>query len=608
MKNIRLYKRAFSDLFHLGKKYHFLLIIQSAVSSSTPFIGFIYVTQIIAALSNSQMNRIPALIIQYLTLTFLLQWISSMLQPVFEREDAILMRKLYAIPQKKMLTMQYRYAEDSEIREKLDFINRNNVSSQSSLPILKVRMKMVLAGFFSTIWGVILLFPLFTVDVSNLPDQYWFLNPFMILIGFAGMLGFSIWVQVGQSKKSGKYLIELFEKVARINAVYSYEDDILQDVQSGKEIRLYQLTDKMLKNVEEDDAFSLKIVAANYKLFKKMIIPTSGLFQIMNYLIYAYIGVLVLLGALPIALIIQLSSALSQMVSVFPGTIQHLMMMFSAPDTLAEYYAFLDLPDEKVIGSLPVEKRLDHQYHFKLDQVSFAYPGTEERVLKNLTGTFEVGKKYAVVGENGSGKTTFIKLLTRLYEPTSGEIKLNKINARKYDLREYFDLFGVVFQDYHLLGFSLGQNISVQPGYDTEQGMHTLEQLGLASHIKALPKQLDTYISTEFDESGVNFSGGQQQKIAIARALYKDAPVMVLDEPTAALDPITEFEIYQHFDQLVQDKTAFYISHRLSSAKFCDEILVFDRGEIVQRGSHKELVEEDGKYQELWNAQAQYYQ
>src|SRR5699024_5672693 len=217
-------------------------------------------------------------------------------------------------------------------------------------------------------------------------------------------------------------------------------------------------------------------------------------------------------------------------------------------------------------------------------------------------------KKYAIVGENGSGKTTFIKLLMRLYDPTSGEITLNKIDSQKYKLTEYFQLFSVVFQDFRLLGLTLGQNIAVSQDYDADLAMTTLDEVGLADFSKTLPKELDTHLGKEFDNRGVQLSGGQAQKVGMSRALYKDAPIMILDEPTAALDPVAEFEIYQKFDQIVEDKTAFYISHRLSSCRFCDEILVFDNGEIVQKGSHEELVKQPGKYYDLWHAQAQYYQ
>lgn len=330
--------------------------------------------------------------------------------------------------------------------------------------------------------------------------------------------------------------------------------------------------------------------------------------QILNFFTYALIGIRVILGFLPVGSIIQLSSALSQLLTNLPDLIQHVSMILSQPQALVDFYEFMDLPEEKSVGTLPVEKRLDNEYELAVKDLSFAYPDTDELILKDLNIDFEVGKKYAIVGENGSGKTTFIKLLMRLYEPSNGEVLLNKIDANKYKLTEYFQLFSVVFQDFRLLGLNLGQNIAVNQSYDAELAMSNLKEVDLDDFINTLPKGLNTHLGKEFDNSGVQFSGGQSQKVAMARALYKDSPVMILDEPTAALDPVAEFEIYQKFDEIVEDKTAFYISHRLSSCRFCDEILVFDNGEIVQRGSHEELVDKPGKYHDLWHAQAQYYQ
>ncbi|WP_186805132.1 ABC transporter ATP-binding protein [Alkalibacterium kapii] len=565
-------------------------------------------TRIVDALSRSNMGVVPSLVFQYLSILLVLQLIAGWLEPLVDNEESLFLRKLFAEPNKKMLSMHYHYAESSEVREQLEIINRSMMSSQSSLPMLNVRIKEMMPGVISVIWGITLLTPLFKVNVSSLPDGFMWMHPVVILAVFVTLIGISIVIQTKISKKSSERLTEMLSELKLSNAIFFYEDQILEDVKSGKEIRLYNLTDKMIANKKRDSNHTEKLLSSNYKKFRRMIIPTSGLFHIMTYLTYAYVGILVLLGTLPVALIIQLSSALSRMISALPDVIQHGMMMISSPEELKSYYAFMDLPDEEVVGSLPVEKRLDNDYTFDIENLSFAYPGSEEFVLKNITEAFEVGKKYAIVGENGSGKTTFIKLLTRLYEPTEGKIKMNKIDTKKYDLKEYFNLFGVVFQDYHLVGFSLGQNISVAPTYDKERVMATLVKVGLGTFVRTLPDQLDTYLGTEFNDSGVNVSAGQEQKIAIARSLYKDAPVMILDEPTAALDPLTEFEIYQNFDKLVQDKTAFYISHRLSSSKFCDEVLVFDKGEIIQRGSHEDLVKTEGKYQDLWNAQAQYYQ
>ncbi len=221
---------------------------------------------------------------------------------------------------------------------------------------------------------------------------------------------------------------------------------------------------------------------------------------------------------------------------------------------------------------------------------------------------FEIGKRLAVVGMNGSGKTTFIKLLCRLYDPTEGVILSNGIDIRKYNYREYMDIFSVVFQDFKLFALKLGENVAASVSYEQDRVVDCLEKAGFSERLAKLENGIETYLYKDYQKKGVEISGGEAQKIAIARALYKDAPFIVLDEPTAALDPIAEVEIYSKFDEIAGDKTAIYISHRLSFCKFCDEILVFHNGVVIQQGTHEELVADaQGKYYELWHAQAQYY-
>ena len=255
-----------------------------------------------------------------------------------------------------------------------------------------------------------------------------------------------------------------------------------------------------------------------------------------------------------------------------------------------------------------MEKRSDNEYEIEFHDVSFRYPGTETDVLRHVSLKFNIGQKMAVVGRNGSGKTTMIKLLCRLYDPTEGFITLNGIDIRKYDYEDYLGIFSVVFQDFKLFSFSLGQNVAASVSYDARRVQECLHKAGLEDRMDRMPKGLDTVLYKDFEEDGVEISGGEAQKIALARALYKNAPFIILDEPTAALDPLSEFEIYSHFDQIVGDKTAVYISHRLSSCRFCSDILVFDEGRLIQRGSHDQLVADRlGRYYELWHAQAQYY-
>ena len=221
---------------------------------------------------------------------------------------------------------------------------------------------------------------------------------------------------------------------------------------------------------------------------------------------------------------------------------------------------------------------------------------------------FQIGKRLAIVGENGSGKTTFIKLLCRLYDPQEGQILLNGIDIRKYRYDDYMRIFSVVFQDFQLICQPLGANVAGSLDYDRQRVQQALVDAGFGDRLATMEKGLDTMLYKDLTQDGVEVSGGEAQKIAIARALYKNAPFIILDEPTAALDPIAEAEIYAKFDDIAKGKTVLYISHRLSSCKFCDEIAVFANGSVIQQGTHQDLLaDETGKYSQLWNAQAQYY-
>ena len=275
---------------------------------------------------------------------------------------------------------------------------------------------------------------------------------------------------------------------------------------------------------------------------------------------------------------------------------------------LATTFRYLDMPNAMYQGSLTTEKRADRNYQVEFRNVSFRYPGSESWALRNVSMKFRVSKRLAIVGENGSGKTTFIKLLCRLYDPQEGEILLNGIDIRKYRYDDYMNIFSVVFQDFQLISQSLGSNVAGSMRYDPQRVEKALTDAGFGPRLKTLPKGLETQLYKDYSEDGIEISGGEAQKIAIARALYKNAPFIILDEPTAALDPMAEAEIYAKFNEISGDKTAIYISHRLSSCKFCDEILVFHQGAIVQQGTHEALLSrKDGKYAQLWNAQAQYY-
>lgn len=381
--------------------------------------------------------------------------------------------------------------------------------------------------------------------------------------------------------------------------------------QNGKDIRIYDGTelvkawtsDVLKRKVVRDNALKYgSLGEGGYAFCRNML---RGAVEGAAYLI---VGILAIAGAMSIGSVVRLAGCLRNFMYGFVELICSLDDLGMRAHQQVSTFEFFELEDEMYKGRLPMEKRSDNQYQIEFRNVSFKYPGSQVYALKNFSMKLKIGEKLAIVGMNGSGKTTMIKLLCRLYDPDEGEILLNGVNIKKFKQEEYSTLFSVVFQDYNLFPFKLGQNVALDTHYDVEKVEKCLRDAGFGDRLQEMPEGLDTYLYTDYDDSGVQISGGEAQKIALARAIYKDSPFILLDEPTAALDPLSEYEIYTHFDQIVGSKTAIYISHRLSSCRFCGKIAVFHEGRLVQLGSHKELVADtEGKYYEMWNAQAQYY-
>lgn len=605
MKKYQQFIRAFKDIFKISGNYYIWFIMQSFIEVSIPFVNFLYMSRVLAALTQERYEQVSQLIIQYLVIFAVMQIILAILSPRVRTYREMINYQIRQEPAKKMMNLQFVHADANKTHELLHQVNRDMITTNSSILNISHHIDAFIKAVMTVTWAVILILPLFTSDTQFNEQWQWFGTAWPNVILFALIILTAI-LQMYLVKRYMSVLDQDSEEIRIANGVYYHVINQMLNPESGKEIRLYNLAGKMREIYLQSNRY----IKDWFTRFTSGVLISESVVTVMSQIIvtylYALIAIKVLFGGLAVSLIIQLSGALSQMIT---GLNQGLVFItvFSQVDAIERYYQLMDLPDEKVVGSLPVEKRLDADYQLSVENMSFTFPESKEETLHEITQSFEAGKKYAIVGENGSGKTTFIKLLMRLYEPTKGSIQLNQIDANKYKLSEYYQLFSVVFQDFRLLALSLGENVAVDPNYDEHRVKSIIDEVGMHDFIPKLKNGLDTYLGTEYEEDGVNVSGGQAQKIAMARAIYKDAKVMILDEPTAALDPVAEFEIYQHFDSIVKGKTAFYISHRLSSCRFCDEILVFDDGRIIQRGNHQTLVKQEGKYQDLWQAQAQYY-
>lgn len=309
-------------------------------------------------------------------------------------------------------------------------------------------------------------------------------------------------------------------------------------------------------------------------------------------------------GQMAVGYVVQYAQALFQMSIGISTLMQTKAELRVDTERLVSTIDYLEI-DQPLITQGVLKQQTVKKIEFR--DVSFSYPGSKRHVIDGLTATIDASKKTAIVGLNGSGKTTLIKLLCRLYRPDQGAIFLDGIDIWDYDETAYRDLLAVVFQDFSLFSFSLGSVVASSENYDVDRVKDALRRAGMDEWVRKLEKGVDTILYKEYEDEGVDVSRGEAQKIAIARAIYKEASLVILDEPTAALDPQAEFDIYTRFADLIGSKGVIYISHRLSSCRFCDEIVVMDNGRVIEQGTHPQLLNSGGRYAEMWNAQAQYY-
>ena len=434
-------------------------------------------------------------------------------------------------------------------------------------------------------------------------------HPAFILVLAAAMVGISI-LAGSLSAKATQYWSDFAETATFGNRLFAHFGFVGLDKERSVDIRMNNQQNLVRTYWDMDSSFGVSGPIGRAARGKIGVYASLGVCvtALITGFIYVFTCLKALGGAFDVGSVTQYVGAATAMVANIFALTDLVGTIKTNTPYLEKTFEFLDIPNAMYQGSLTTEKRSDRQYEVEFRDVSFKYPGSEIWALRHVSMKFKVGKRLAIVGENGSGKTTFIKLLCRLYDPQEGQILLNGIDIRKYRYDDYMSIFSVVFQDFQLICQPLGNNVAGSMEYDRDRVEKALIDAGFGDRLASMDKGLDTMIYKNLSEDGVDVSGGEAQKIAIARALYKDAPFIILDEPTAALDPIAEAEIYSKFNDIVGDKTAIYISHRLSSCKFCDEIAVFHEGRVIQQGSHDALVaDEGGKYYALWHAQAQYY-
>ena len=579
----------FLKLAHgISKTYIPTLFFSSLFAAAVPFLNIIMQKYIIDELLGAR--RIKVLIMLVL-LTVLGNGVLNLINRVLDKKCNIKNEEVVAgfdlLIGKKVMDLDFENIEDPEIlnlKERALFPIRN----QGAIWQLTYNISKGLTEILKIIGliGVIL-----TLD--------WIIIALIILIVLLSSFMY---------KKSQRLQHKFFDSLIPLNREFGYYINTINDFSAGKDIRLYNVAPLFVKKLDE---FNINSTNVFIKMFSKLGVY-EGLneivLQLQMVIVYGYITYKVLINSIGIGDFTMYTNAainFSKSISNLFGSYVTIRQMCRY---LQDFMEFENIESKhtkegKKIGNL-------EKVNIEFKNVSFKYPRSKEFTLKNVSIKINEGEKLSVVGLNGAGKTTFIKLLARLYDPTEGEILLNGVNINEYDYDEYMKLLSVVFQDFKLMSFSIKENIALNDfnKVKDEEIEEVLIKSGFGKDLEKLQKGINTPIYKNFDEGGIEFSGGQAQKLAIARAVYKDAPIVILDEPTAALDPKAEYEIYSKFNELIGKKTTIYISHRLSSCRFCDNIAVFQKGKLIQYGTHDELVKDKGnEYETMYSAQAQYY-
>ena len=604
MKKMKSILLAFKEMHRLEKRLTPLSVILAAVTAVMPFINIWFTSKIIDLLdTGADMKELALYIGLAVGINLILFFLSYFLNDMYFMYRSLMYNKELQNISEKLFKTEYQKLENSDFKELIHKHSEAQDRVFSAFVQFSWMMRDFISGALTLIISIIIVIPLFKIGFTKTGETY-FEKPVFLLTIFAAIAVMVVIILV-VAMKMNKAWFKASDEYSRLDRIFYYFLNMFTDYNTGKEIRLYKE-----QNLIEHTATDI-LLTDGEKLLKKVSLNSAKsssfvaiLGAIVGFGIYLFIGVKGLYGLFGIGSLVLYCGSFMQIIN----GIMKMAATFGKTEEMVPlvnyYFDIMNTKDEMEYG----DKVLDTtEFELEFKNVSFRYPDAENYSLKNINIKIKNGEHLAVVGRNGSGKTTSIKLMCRLYDVTDGEILINGINIKDYTKESIIQLYSVVFQDFRIFSLPLNDNVCAGKEHDKDKLYNCLEQANIKERTESLPNKDNTILYKDMDKAGVEISGGEAQKLALARALYKDSPVVILDEPTASLDPIAENEIYSRFNSFTQNKTAIYISHRLSSCVFCNRIAVFDKAELVETGTHNELLNNSGKYSELWNAQAQYY-
>lgn len=604
MSNFKMIFKMYREIARLDKRIEPVAFSNALITATRPFVNIYFTSKIIALLSNgADFKSLISYICIAVVLNFVFIYAGSFLADFYQVLANILFDKENFKMAKKIFNTEYETLEDGRFRDTIHKHEEAGASRWARFSYFMWTSQVFLSGVYTVVVSVIMILPLLKIGFTKTGDTF-FEKP-IFLIALIGVIVAMAVIMLLIAIKMNKSYLAANEAYATLDRLFYSFINIFGDYKTGKEIRLYKEQD-LINHIATD-----KILTDGEKTLKQISMrtaKTSSVVAIMGAMVafgvYVFIGVKGNFGLFDIGSLVMYCGAFMQIINGVMQIANTLGKLAEILPLARVYFEIIEHTDDKEYGTVELDT---DKFDIEFKNVSFMYPSTSTYALQNVNLKISNGEHLAVVGRNGSGKTTFIKLMCRLHDVTDGEILINGINIKAYSKDSIIKLYSVVFQDFQMFSIPLKDNVCAGNDCNTDKLYSCLDNANIADRVSQMPQNEDTYLYKDIEENGVEISGGEAQKLALARALYKDSPIVILDEPTAALDPVAENEIYNRFNSFVDNKTAIYISHRLSSCVFCSRIAVFDKTKLVETGTHQELLNTNGKYSELWNAQAKYY-
>lgn len=562
-------------------KFFFLwvpaLVLQPLV---TAYIPKAMIDAIDNGVTVGDMTVIVALLSLLLTLTI---WLDPFMKELV-RGGARIVRMRYAVAAfRKTLTTDYVNIESYEGREKQKRAEAFYNARFSSGADFVEQCAHFLVCVIGVIASSVLLYKV---------------NYFMILLILLTCVCEFFLLKILKTKQS-----ETTDNYSKLSGKFEYFYKLSKNAEASKDIKLYGFSDYLVKTAA-DFIYQIEHINAKYTKQSAAISGVRALLNLVRELVaYAYLTYLVLKNRLSVSDFIFCFG----IITGFSNWIMNLVFSFMEISRCCTDCAlYREFVEESVSEGKP-EVDFGEVRSIEFSNVFFTYPASDTETIRNMSFKVNKGENIAIVGENGAGKTTAIKLLCGLYYPSEGDILINGRSSREFSSDSYFDLFSAVFQDYCFMPMTIAENITAEQSYDKERLFAAFDKAGITDKINSLSEKENTLMVKDVYKNAADFSGGEKQKLLLAKAVYKNAPVLILDEPTAALDPISENELYLKYNELTEDKISFFISHRLSSTRFCDRILFIKDGAVAESGTHEELMAKKGAYYRMYQTQSMYY-